>query len=83
MTATTGTPDLTPPSILRVLRASAGMGLRQLAETTGINRGRLSVIERGVTPTHDEAERIATAVAEAFRVQAAVGFVRTALEDVT
>lgn len=31
-----------------------GLSIRQLEKATGINRGRLSIIERGVPPTLEE-----------------------------
>jgi transcriptional regulator with XRE-family HTH domain len=37
---------------------AVGLSIRDLAERTGINRGRLSIIERGVLPTADEVRRI-------------------------
>lgn len=50
-------------SPMRKLREASGLSIRQLEELSGINRGRLSVIERGVPPTDDEAERILDALA--------------------
>jgi hypothetical protein len=53
------------PSIgtdLRRQRTAAGIGLRELEKRTGINRGRLSIIERGVTPTDEEAAAILAAL---------------------
>jgi len=49
---------------LRALRLRRGVTIRQLEVATGINRGRLSIIERGVTPTADERARILAALAE-------------------
>lgn len=46
----------------RQLRRASGLSIRKLAERTGINRGRLSIIERGVLPTPDEARRIVEAL---------------------
>jgi transcriptional regulator with XRE-family HTH domain len=42
----------------RALRETTGLSLREVGRRTGINSGRLSIIERGVTPTEDEARRI-------------------------
>jgi hypothetical protein len=38
------------------------MTIREMEKLTGINRGRLSILERGVTPTDEEASRILTAL---------------------
>lgn len=46
----------------RQLRRNSGLSIRTLAILTGINRGRLSIIERGVLPTPDEARRIIEAL---------------------
>jgi transcriptional regulator with XRE-family HTH domain len=51
-----------PHTPLRQLRLAAGLTIRELERRTDINRGRLSVIERGVTPTDDEAARILAAL---------------------
>lgn len=53
-------------SPLRRMRLAAGLTIRQLEKRTGINRGRLSIIERGVAATEDEWERITLALAEGF-----------------
>ena len=42
----------------RSLRQATGLSLREVARRTGINPGRLSVIERGLIPTEDEARLI-------------------------
>ena len=47
---------------LRQLRKSAGLSLRELERRTGINRGRLSIIERGVTQTAEESAKILEAL---------------------
>lgn len=52
---------------MRTLREKAGLSIRDLEKLTGINRGRLSIIERGVVPTGEEAERILSALVEARR----------------
>ena len=54
-----GSAPLTP---LRQIRLAAGLSLREVEIRTGINRGRLSIIERGVTPTPDEATAILAAL---------------------
>lgn len=51
-----------PQTPLRQVRIAAGLTLRELERRTGINRGRLSIIERGVTPTSAEALAIASAL---------------------
>lgn len=50
------------PDDLRTRRERAGVSLRDLEAATGINRGRLSIIERGVQPTPDELDRIDYAI---------------------
>lgn len=47
-----------PQTPLRQVRVAAGLTIRELERRTGINRGRLSIIERGVPPSDDEARRI-------------------------
>lgn len=51
-----------PQTPIRQLRIAAGLSLRELEKRTGINRGRLSIIERGVTPSNDEAAAILAAL---------------------
>ena len=51
-----------PHTPLRQLRLAAGLTIRELERRTDINRGRLSIIERGVTPTDKEAARILAAL---------------------
>lgn len=51
-----------PQTTLRQIRIAAGLSIRDLERRTGINRGRLSIIERGVTPTADESARIVAAL---------------------
>lgn len=52
----------TPLSGMRSLRLAAGLSIRELERITGINRGRLSIIERGVVPTDGEAAAILAAL---------------------
>jgi transcriptional regulator with XRE-family HTH domain len=47
---------------LREWRASKGLSIRDLERLTGINRGRLSQIERGIQPSPAEYDRIAAAL---------------------
>ena len=54
-----GDAPLTP---LRQIRLAAGLSLRELEIRTGINRGRLSIIERGVAPTNEESAKILAAL---------------------
>lgn len=49
-------------SPLRKIRESAGLSLREVERRTGINRGRLSIIERGVPPTIEESRLILAAL---------------------
>ena len=42
----------------RAMREATQMSLRELSRRTGINPGRLSIIERGVTPSDDERAKI-------------------------
>lgn len=51
-----------PQTPIRQLRLAAGLTIRELERLTGINRGRLSIIERGVTPTDAEAAAILAAL---------------------
>ena len=50
------------PSDLRAIRIAANMGLRELERLTGINRGRLSIIERGVVASQAETAAILAAL---------------------
>jgi transcriptional regulator with XRE-family HTH domain len=47
---------------LRELRTQKGVSIRELERRTGINRGRLSQLERGIPPTPDELERYVLAL---------------------
>ena len=58
--------DTTSQYPLRQMRLAAGLTIRQLETATGINRGRLSILERGVVPRPEEAERILRALADAL-----------------
>jgi transcriptional regulator with XRE-family HTH domain len=51
-----------PHTPLRQIRLAAGRSLREVEILTGINRGRLSIIERGVPPTEEEARKILAAL---------------------
>ena len=51
-----------PLTPLRQNRIAAGLSLRELERRTGLNRGRLSIIERGVTPTDEESAKILAAL---------------------
>jgi transcriptional regulator with XRE-family HTH domain len=51
-----------PMTPLRQIRIAAGLSLREVERRTGINRGRLSIIERGVSPTEDESRAILAAL---------------------
>lgn len=52
-------PHRTP---LRQIRLAAGLSIRDVETLTNINRGRLSIIERGDPPTEDEARKILAAL---------------------
>lgn len=45
------------------MREDAGVSIRELEKRSGINRGRLSIIERGVEPSPDELRAIMAALA--------------------
>jgi transcriptional regulator with XRE-family HTH domain len=47
----------------RQMRTAKGISLRELEARTGINRGRLSVIERGLPASPGEAQKILLALA--------------------
>jgi transcriptional regulator with XRE-family HTH domain len=47
---------------LRRMREAAGLSIRDLSALTGINRGRLSIIERGVVASPDEVTKILDAL---------------------
>jgi transcriptional regulator with XRE-family HTH domain len=49
-------------STIRRMREAAGLSLRDLEKLTGINRGRLSIIERGVVASREETQAILTAL---------------------
>lgn len=51
-----------PQTPLRQLRLAAGLTLSEVARRSGINKGRLSIIERGVPPSLEEASRILAAL---------------------
>jgi transcriptional regulator with XRE-family HTH domain len=50
---------------LRKMREAAGLSIRDLSQLTNINRGRLSIIERGVVASAEETRAILTALTEA------------------
>lgn len=52
---------------LRGLRVERGVSIREMERRTGINRGRLSLIERGIEPTPDELRRYLAALEEEGR----------------
>lgn len=52
------------------MRLAAGLSIREMERRTALNRGRLSILERGVTPTDDEAARILAALRDAAPVVA-------------
>lgn len=54
--------DSTPTPTIRQRREAKKLSIRALEAATGINRGRLSIIERGVAPSDEEARAIAAAI---------------------
>lgn len=50
------TQQQTPP--WKALREATGLSQREISRRTGINSGRLSVIERGLIPSDDEAAKL-------------------------
>ena len=48
--------------VIRTMRKQAGLSIRDLELRTCINRGRLSIIERGVEPRPDELRTIMAAL---------------------
>ena len=46
------------------MREATGLSQREIARRTQINSGRLSIIERGVTPTDEEAARLRSVLGE-------------------
>jgi transcriptional regulator with XRE-family HTH domain len=53
----------------RTLRETTGLSLSEISRRTGINKGRLSIIERGVPPSEDEARRIRAAILDGYDVR--------------
>lgn len=53
-----------PRQTWRQLRERRGLSIRELERRTGVNRGRLSMIERGLPASPDEAARIVAALAQ-------------------
>ena len=53
---------------IRERRLALGMTLRELSRQAEINPGRLSIIERGVTPSFDEFQRIESRLRRAERL---------------
>lgn len=54
--------DVCAVGVLRHLRLDADLSIRQLSELTGVNKGRLSVIERGAIPAPRELHAILDAI---------------------
>lgn len=65
ITAEEPTPFASP---MREMRRAVGLSLRDLETRSGVHRAVLSMVERGLQPTPDQARRIAAALAEAARV---------------
>lgn len=54
----------TPP--WKALREATGLSQREIARRTGINSGRLSVIERGLVPSESEAAKLREVLVKAM-----------------
>ena len=50
----------------KALREATGLSQREISRRTGINSGRLSVIERGLIPNDDEATTLRRVLVEAM-----------------
>ena len=50
----------------KALREATGLSQRKIAERAGMNSGRLSVIERGLIPTDEEAATLRKVLVEAM-----------------
>ena len=48
----------------KAMREATGLSQREIARRTQINSGRLSIIERGVTPNDEEAARLRSVLGE-------------------
>lgn len=55
----------TPPP-WKALREATGLSMREISRRTGINSGRLSVIERGLIPSDDEAAKLRRVLMDAM-----------------
>lgn len=64
----------TAPNPWRAWRETiAGLTQREVSRRTGINSGRLSIIERGVAPTDEEAARLRAVLIAASDVTPLIG----------
>ena len=63
----------TQPPPWKALREASGLSQREIARRSGINSGRLSVIERGLIPTEDEAAKLRRVLLDAVNVAAEGG----------
>ena len=54
---------------LRAWRESTGLSIRQLEAATGINRGKLSMYERGLPVPQDDLDRIKAVLSEGGKVK--------------
>jgi len=62
-------PNLPP---WKALREAAGLSQREVGRRADINSGRLSIIERGVIPTDDEAARLKAVLVAALNEPKAI-----------
>lgn len=56
----------------KALREATGLSQREIARRTGINSGRLSVIERGLIPTEEEAATLRRVLVKAMNEPEAI-----------
>ena len=55
----------------RALREGLGLSLREVSRRAGINPGRLSIVERGVTPTDVERAKLMRVLLDAIEPEEA------------
>lgn len=53
----------------KALREATGLSQREVGRRAGIGSGRMSVIERGLVPTEDEAHRLRSVLVAAMLVK--------------
>lgn len=76
--------DNAAPTPYRAMREGTGISLRELSRRTGINSGRLSVIERGVAPSLEERAVLLRELGKMLAAPAAeLGLPLSPLEELT